>query len=219
MSTALEVKKVEIVNPKFKKIDAMQAGVGEIVIRLSAGKITNQETYDGAMKDLKDAKEILDLLDTAGVDSFGAEEKFVKEGKAILKLISAPIELGIKDKKQRMAKYQHDQEQKRQAEIDRLELEKQKAAAKIETADTAKEQQKEVAKIAKIEVKQEAIADYKPKTADKARKFEVIAPDEVERQYCTPDEKKIRPFIGKAGDPIPTIKGVRIWDEIKIVTR
>ena len=26
MSTALEVKKVEIVNPKFKKIDAMQAG-------------------------------------------------------------------------------------------------------------------------------------------------------------------------------------------------
>jgi hypothetical protein len=219
MSTTLEVKKIEITNPKFKKIDAIQAGVGEMVIRLSAGKITNQETYDSAMKDLKDAKEILDRLDTAGTEAWGVEEKTVKAGKALLKLISAPIELGIKYKKQRMGQYQYDQERKRQAEIDRLEMEKQKSAAKIETADTAKQQEKEVVKIAKIEAKQEAIADYKPKTADKTRKMEVISPDDVERQYCTPDDKKIRPFIGKPGDPIPTIKGVRIWDEIKIVTR
>jgi hypothetical protein len=127
--------------------------------------------------------------------------------------------LGIKDAKSRLGKFQSDQDAKRQREADRLELEKQKVAEKIENADTAKEQQKGVEKIAKIEAKQEAVTSFKAKTADKVRDFEIIDPEAVERKYCEPVEKKIRPFIGKVGDPIPVIPGVRVFDKFKIVTR
>jgi hypothetical protein len=125
----------------------------------------------------------------------------------------------MKDAKSRMGKYQFDQGAKRQREIDRLEMEKQKAALIIENADTVHDQQKAVEKVAKIEAKQEAVADFKAKTADKVRDFEIIDPEAVERKYCEPVEKKIRPFIGKVGDPIPVIPGVRIFDKFKIVTR
>jgi hypothetical protein len=118
-----------------------------------------------------------------------------------------------------MGKFQADQEAKRRREADALEAKKREELAKLETADSTKEQVKIGAKVEKIEAKQEDLLNTKAKTADKVRRFEVIEPDKVERQYCSPVDSKIRPFIGKPGDPIPAIAGIRIWDDVKIVTR
>jgi hypothetical protein len=213
------LKPVEITNPKLAKLAKIQEGVGQIVIRLSAVVIKDQETYDVATATLKDAKQLSSDLETAKDEIIKEPNTFVKLAKDTYNAIVGPIDLGTKELKSRMSKYQSDQEAKRQKALYDLEQKKQALQAKAEAADTVKEQVKTVEKIAVVEAKQEVISTFKPKSADKVRKFEVVNPDLVERQYCTPEDKKIRPFIGEVNGPVPNIPGVRIWDEFKIVNR
>jgi hypothetical protein len=44
--------------------------------------------------------------------------------------------------------------------------------------------------------------------------FEIIDPAAVEREYCSPDEKLIRPVVESLG-PAAKISGIRIWKEEK----
>ena len=223
MSTTIEVKNEEVLKvleaPKFSPFKAVYAGVGLIVTKLSSFVIKKAEDYDAAMGALREAKEIIGKVDEAYEKSAGAEEAHVKKAKDAYKLITNPINLGVSDLKNRMGKFQSDQQRKRDEEEAALRFKAQQEAAKIQEANTSKEAAKIEVKVQKIEAKAEAIAEYKPKTVDKERKFEVVDPDAVERVFCTPEDKKIRPFVGKPGDPIPVIPGVRIWDQVKIVTR
>ncbi len=206
-------------NAKLSPLKAVYAGVGLIVTKLASFSIKKPEDYDAAMIALKSAKDVIGEADKAYEKAVGTEEALVKRAKDAYKMLTAPINVGVSDLKQRMGKYQADQETKRRAEADRLRLQAIEEQRKLEEANTTKEAQKSVTKIEKIEAKVEAVEAYKPKTADKVRKFEVVDTEKVERKYCTPEDKKIRPFIGEVNGPIPDIPGVRIWDEIKIVTR
>lgn len=205
--------------PKLSPMKKAYAGVGEMVIRLSSFTIKKTEDYEEAMSALRDEKTLRKELEGAKDEVLATPEGFVKSVKELYKAITAPIDLGVKDLKDKMAKFQTDQQRKRDEEAAKLKLKADQEAAKLATADTSKQQAKIEEKVVAIEAKAEAISSFKPKTADKVRKFEVVDPDKVERKYCTPEDKKIRPFIGIVDGPIPDIPGVRIWDEIKIVTR
>ncbi len=205
--------------PKLAPMKKIYAGVGEMVTALTSLSVKKPEDYDIAMSELKRGKELISKLEDAYEEAMGKEEKQVKAAKDLLKNIKTTIELGVADLKGKMQKFQTDQQRKRDEEAAKLKLKAEEEAAKLVTADSSKDQAKIEAKVEKIEAKVEAISTYKPKTADKVRKFEVVDPDKVERKYCTPEDKKIRPFIGTVDGPIPEILGVRIWDEIKIVTR
>lgn len=49
------------------------------------------------------------------------------------------------------------------------------------------------------------------------RKFEIKNPDEVPRQFCSPDPDKIREHLRNGG--LEAIKGVRFYDETQVVAR
>lgn len=220
---ATELKSNEIKNvlelARFAPLKNVYAGVGALVVRLSSLVVKSQEQYDAAMDALKDTKLVREQLKDAKDQIIAKPKKDVDEATALFKAIDGPLDLQVNEAKQKMGKWQADEQEKRRKQEQALELKRQEELRKIETADTAKEQVKIAAKVEKIEAKQEDLLAFKPKTADKVRKFEVIEPEKVERQYCSPADSKIRPFIGKPGEPIPPIAGVRIWDEVKIVTR
>lgn len=206
-------------NAKLSPMKAVYAGVGLVVTKLSSFVIKKTEDYDSAMAALKEAKAVIEEVDKAYEKAAGDDEARVKRAKDAYKMITGPVNLGVADLKQKMGKFQNDQQARRDKEAEELRLKAAKEAEKLVTADSTKDQEKIGAKIDKIEAKAEAISTFKAKTADKVRKFEVVDPDKVERKYCTPEDKKIRPFIGEVNGPIPEIPGVGIWDEVKVVIR
>lgn len=225
MSNALEVKKVDeviqkgLAIPKLAPMKKVYEGVGLIVTKLAAIVIKNVEDYDRAMLAIKEAKAIKKQLKEAEDGILENAKGFVKSVVAVRGLIEGPIDLGLDDANQKATKFQNDQHAKRQKEAADLKLKADAEQAKLPTVDTAKEAVKIEAKVEKLDAKAEAILTYKPKTVDRVRKFEVVNAEEVERLYCSPDEKKIKPFIGEVDGPIPVIKGVKIWDTAKPVAR
>lgn len=223
MPNAIEVMDERIAKalevPKLEPLKKVYAGVGEMAMRLGKKVIKNEADYDASMVDMKDGKALVKELEGAKDVILKTPEGFVKSVKALCKEIVSPLDILMDDRRRTMQDYQTKQEEARYKAAEALRLKKIEEEKKLEVADTGKQVAKIEAKIEKIVETEQAILDYKPKTADKVRKFLVEKPDLVDRKYCSPEDAKIRPFIGKVGDPVPEIAGVKIWDEIKIVTR
>lgn len=92
------------------------------------------------------------------------------------------------------------------------EAKKTEKAGDVETAAVLREE------AATLPLPMFASAPAVPKTAGSfTRKrwlFEITDPDKVEREYCEPDESKIRKVVDALGDKAP-ISGLRIWEEEK----
>lgn len=217
--TPEEKLKVALEIPKLADMKKNYAGVGEVVTKLSSIVIKKEEDYQIAETYLKQSNELIKSFDKSYESATESAKGWIKSVDWLYDFITAPINLGINDLKRKMQKFQADEDIKRRQKIADLEAKKTVQAQVAENADTTTQQVKAIEKIEAIENKQVVLTSTKSKTADKVRKFEIVNPELVERQYCTPEDKKIRPFIGEVNGPIPEIKGVRIWDEFKIVSR
>lgn len=141
-----------------------------------------------------------------------------REAEKQIKTISDEAREPLEEEKQRLKKvmqsYLDEIERKRQEEIEKQAEEQRK---KQEQAAESGNPFEEIAAETNEEV-QPTTQDVRKSMSrsQKVTKFEITNPKKVPREFCSPDEKKIRQATKQGVTEIP---GVKIWEETQVMSR
>lgn len=211
------------------EIETIKAGVGETVMRLTALKVETDEDKECAnffgVEAADTVKKVKDYLK----DANKPHKDKIEENTKGAKLIYEPIEDALEKLREKVSTYLREAEEKRQAELKRLAKEKEEAdkkladarakAAEAPLAPPTKTEIKAAAQVQTLTLATKAVVADKPTGSRKIRKFEIIDAKLVPREYCHPSENAIRLGMGKAGETVPVIPGVKIWDDVVAVLK
>jgi hypothetical protein len=210
---------IEAVDP-LTKIEEIQRGVGDLVIRLTASTtIKTQEDYDKAIAVGVEAKKTLDQFEEYRDKLVRPHNDYVKKSNDMVKLITAPITLPLDNLRKRCDQFLRDKRQAQQDEINRLAKLKAEQDAKAQSVKTPQAKANNEAKAQATAVQIAVVASQKPPAGRTTRKMEIVNADLIPRKYLVVDESAIRRDMGKAGEKIPVIPGVRIFDDVNTVLK
>lgn len=101
--------------------------------------------------------------------------------------------------------------------LDLLGKAEQLAKQKIGAYVLATQQAREVAMVEQIPHLAPAVPETKGVSVRTVLRFEITDPDEVPRQFCSPDPEKIRAHLEDGG--LAAIKGVRFFEDTSVTVR
>lgn len=210
---------IEQVDP-LTKIEEIQRGVGDLVIRLTACHvIKTQEDYDKAIVVGVEAKKTLDLLEDYRDQGVRPHNEYVKKFNDGVKLVSAPINAPLGTLRANCDQFLRDKRQAQQDEINRLAKLKADQDAKAQAVKTPQAKANNEAKAQATAVQIASVASQKLPAGRTTRKMEIVNADLIPRKYLVVDEVAIRRDMGKAGEKIPVIPGVKIFDDVSTVLK
>jgi len=167
-------------------------------------EVTDQDSWDEAGVALNKITKLNKELETQRKGLAKPFKDTDKKIKSIADHAAASLEVEKQRLKEAMQTYREQLEQQRQQEME----EKAQEAAQAETPFD-----EEVAKQEAEQPETQTPRQSATKTV-KVVKFQVSNPDQVPREYCSPDERLIRHAVQKAG--VAEIPGVQIWEENEI---
>jgi len=203
-------------------IKMTETGAVEIFERTKGLTIVNDIDYTqagnqlkaikGKQKDLEEKrKAITKPMDEAKkqvMELFKPATEYLEN--AELRVKTALLNYGeLLEKKRKEAEALLQEQARKEAEKLASRADKAEATGKTEKADMLRQQAQEAVIPPKVDFSAPKISGI---GRAKIFKFIIERPDEVERQYCCPDEQKIRRIISATEGKIE-IKGIKIWQE------
>lgn len=176
--------------------------------------ITNQEEFLQAGDVLKLCKDKIKEVETERKEYTSPLDEAKKRLMAKAKTITEPIEAYIEKINKAMSGWHIAQEKKRQAEEAKLEAERRAKMKEVEESGKmpTPEDLDIMVKKPEIEATKTTRGNVATTSMVEVWDFEITNPDEVSREYCSPDEKLIRQAI-KNGER--EIKGIKITQSYK----
>lgn len=176
--------------------------------------ITNQDEFLQAGDVLKLCKNKIKEVDEERKQYTAPLDEAKKRLIAKAKKITEPIEAYIEKINKAMSGWHIAQEKKRQEEESKLEIERQAKMKEIENSGKmpTPEELDIMVKQPETEATKTTRGNVATTSMVETWDFEIINAEEVERQYCTPDDKLIRQAI-KVG--VREIKGIKITQSYK----
>lgn len=176
--------------------------------------ITNQDEFLQAGDVLKLCKDKIKEVDEERKSYTAPLDEAKKRLMAKAKAITEPIEAYIEKLNKAMSDWHIIQDKKRQEEEAKLEAERQTKIKELSEAGKmpTPEDLDIMAKQPEIESTKTTRGNIATTSMVETWDFEIINAEEVERQYCSPDEKLIRQAI-KNG--VREIKGIKITQSYK----
>lgn len=180
--------------------------------------VTDETSVKGAVAMAGQVKQLTKKIEEQRKTIVEDPGGFVKSVNSFCKDFTSKLEAIEHGLKRKIADYQHRQELARRE----AERKAQEAAAKLQ-ADLDKEAKERG--VAPVEValpvmpKQDTVVRTDTGMSAhvrKAWKGEIVIPDDIPREYCSPDQRKINDAV-KAG--LRSIPGVRIFEDISTVLR
>jgi len=206
---------LEQVKPRFVAyIDATE----KMVADLNAIDITGDESLNLAVEKGGAAKRLVKAIDRQADDLTFDAKGYVKSVVNFAKRFTDALTQSVKGVEKKIGDHQYRQEIKRRG---------QEAAARVAAADLQKSINEEAAAagveapVVAVPVIPEDKGQVKTDTGitayQKSRmKADIVDPEQVPREYCSPDTKKINAAV-RAG--VREIAGVRIYEDKKTVLR
>lgn len=218
----MEKAQLELVEPKTNlpkvlgEIEKIKTEVGDLAIRMSANQVETQEEYDRAVALGKQANEAIKKFEKKRDEVLSPAKSFVEKVRDVVKAIVTPIETAQSNLRDRCAGYIRKERERQAKELAKLQAKKNALEEKAISSDTVVTQNNLLNKAAKVEAKIETVAAAKPKNSTRQRKFEIVDPNLIPREYLIPDEKAIRKAAGPVDSPLPSIPGIRFYDDEKV---
>lgn len=226
----------------LQRFDELKSEVAIFAAPIKEMVVTDDKSMTAALDVGKNVKSMLKKIETRRVE---LTKPLLEQKKSIdeyAEEIAKPLLEAEKHLKNHLGQYQIEQNKKRDAELKRIEAEKQAEIKKAQEALRLKQQEQETLamfsekplskkdqmtvaneaerlekEILQKEKAQVAALDAKNvKNAKMVFKFEVLDPALVPIQFCSVDEKKIRAAVSSGAREIP---GVRIYEDIQISIR
>jgi hypothetical protein len=215
---------LRIIEPE---IQDLQASSGDMLGQAALLTVTDDPSFSRGGEMLLEIKRRSRVVEDRFADPVSLAHKAHKAMTALRDSVLAPFQQAERTIKSKLGIYQADIERKRRDEAERLRKE---AEAKAEADRIAKAQaQMDAGDLKGCEKTLEAPAapvNVRVTTPEPPKvggvsfrdevKFEITDPDSVPREFCIPDEKKIRNMV-KAMGKSTNIPGVRTWVE-KVVS-
>lgn len=193
-------------------IEQYRAAILEMEKQASAYEVTNEETAQQAVDMTKETKDLYNKVENQRKQFVAEPNKFVKSINAFAKSFTEKL-LGIERMlKKKIGDYQYRQEFQRREEEKRAREEAEKLQKQID--QEAKEKGVEsVTVAAPVLLKKKPVVRSESASASIRTKWkaEVLNPDEIERQFCSPDMKKIQAAVDGG---LREIKGCRVFEDV-----
>ncbi|MBW2094182.1 MAG: hypothetical protein JRI80_04770, partial [Deltaproteobacteria bacterium] len=181
-------------------------------------RVDSEETVQQAVAMAGDSKRLGKDLEAKRKEIVKAPNQYVRSVNAFVKNFTRPLNKIEAVLKTKIAHYQY------QLELERREQERkakeEAARLQVQLKKEAQEKGVEPAKVVPIAVPEadKVVRSGAGASAHTRRvwKAEIVDPDAVPREFCSPDIKKINEAV-KAG--IREMAGVRIWEDVQTILR
>jgi hypothetical protein len=211
MSTELAAPKTDL-KSAMAQIEEIKKGVGDLAIRMSATAIKTQDDYDQAAMLLKEGTLAVKKLKLKRDELVRAPKAYVDAVNDAVKAIVGAIENAASGVKDRGNEFIRKDNARKQAEIAKQAAIREKASEAAVTADTAKDQQKNLQTAAKADARIQTVQAAKVGNAGRRRVFRIVDEALVPREFLVVNESAIRKIQGGVDTPFPTIPGVVFED-------
>lgn len=211
---------LKIIEPE---IQDLQTSSTDMLSQAGVLAVTNDASFSHGGEMLIEIKRRSKVVEERFAEPVSLAYKAHKALTSLRDSVLAPFKQAETTIKGKLGTYQMEVERKRQEEAERLRRQEE---AKAEAEKMAKaEKQMDAGDLKGAEATLNAPAQpaaVKPTTPEPPKvagvsmrdetKYEIVDPNVVPREFCTPDDKKIRNYV-KAMGKSTNIPGVRVWVE------